>query len=170
MIIIDPKSYIDVHQSLSQYFPSHVYHIDYIDSIQSNTNSIILPNWTCNDMEYTSFDFSRFIIVESIEIGDDCFGSVNTFIIDGLNCLKKLKIGMNSFTKTKNGYGTNSSRSFHILNCELLKSIEIGDFSFSDYAGDFELKNLSTLQSIKIGSIGNYSCNFYRNSFVIRGI
>ena len=62
--------------------------------------------------------------------------------------------------------------SFHILNCELLESFEVGEYSFSDFAGEFELKNLPQLQSIQIGTIGRWSssCNFYYSSFVIRGI
>ena len=91
-------------------------------------------------------------------------------MIDGLNRLKSLKIGMNSFTKKKNSYGNDSSRSFHILNCIKLKSIEIGRYSFSDYGGGFELKNLPKLYSIKIGEIGIDSYNFYYSSFVIKGI
>ena len=59
---------------------------------------------------------------------------------------------------------------FHILNCESLESIQIGEYSFSDYGGEFELKNLPQLQSIQIGTIGKESCNFYGRSFVIRGI
>ena len=46
------------------------------------------------------------------------------------------------------------SKSFHILNCESLESIQIGPKSFSDFGGDFELKNLPQLQSIQIGTIG----------------
>ena len=133
--------------------------------IDSSITSIIIPNWTCNDIDYTLFDFSRFSIIESIEIGDDCFGSVKTFQIEGLNRLKTIKIGKKSFTQNKNGSGDNKSKSFHILNCESLESIQIGEYSFSDYAGEFELKNLPQLQSIQFDG-----CNFYGNSFVIRGI
>ena len=95
---------------------------------------------------------------------------MKSFIIDGLNRLITLKIGKNSFTQHKNSSGYDSSKSFHILNCESLESIEIGECSFSDYAGEFELKNLPQLQSIQIGSIGNDSCNFCHNSIVIRGM
>ena len=77
---------------------------------------------------------------------------------------------MNSFTKTKNSYGNDASKSFHILNCESLESIQIGRYSFSDYGGEFELKNLTQLQSIQLGTIGSYSYNFYYSSFVIGGI
>ena len=138
--------------------------------MDSSITSIIIPDWTCNDIGYTMFDFSRFTLVKSIEIGNDCFGSVETFQIDGLNRLKSIKIGYNSFTQKKNCGGNNESKSFHILNCESLESIEIGEYSFSDFAGDFELKNLPQLQSIQIGAIGSDSRNFCNSSFVIRGI
>ena len=138
--------------------------------MNSSITSIVLPDWTCNDVDYTIFDFSRFTQVESIEIGNDCFGSMQSFQIDGLDRLKCLKIGNNSFTQNKNSFGDDESKSFHILNCESLESIQIGPFSFSDYAGEFELKNLPQLQSIQIGTIGSESYNFYYSSFVIRGI
>ena len=157
---------IDVSELL---FPK-VYYFDFIQSIDSSITSIIIPNWTCNDIDYTIFDFSRFSIVESIEIGNDCFGSVKTFKIDGLNRLKTIKIGNYSFTQEKNSSGNDSSKSFHILNCESLESIQIGQYSFSDFAGEFELKNLPQLQSIQIGTIGSDSSNFFGSSFVIRGI
>ena len=121
-------------------------------------------------MEYTTFDFSDYAVVESIWIGDDCFGSVKTFQIDGLNRLKSIKIGNKSFTQKKNSSGNDKSKSFHILNCESLESIQIGEYSFSDFAGEFELKNLPQLQSIQIGLMGSDSNNFLDSSFVIRGI
>ena len=139
--------------------------------MNSSITSIIIPNWTCNDIDYTIFDFSRFTLVESIKIGNDCFGSVQTFKIDGLNRLKTINIGKNSLTQKKNSYGNDKSKSFHILNCESLESIKIGQYSFSDFAGEFELKNLPRLQSIQIGTVESYSSNnFYKSSFVARGI
>ena len=139
-----------------------------LQTFDTTVTSIIIPNGTCNDIDYTVFDFSRFSIVESIEIGDDCFESVKTFQIEGLNRLKTIKIGNNSFTR--NWYGLDKSKSFHILNCESLESIQIGEYSFSDYAGKFELRNLPQLRSIQIGTIGSETWNFYHSSFVIRGI
>ena len=141
-----------------------------MQSMEWTDTSIVLPNRACNDNDYTILDFSRFTTVESIEIGNECFESVKTFQIDKLNRLKTIKIGNNSFTQEKNGYGNDKSKSFYILNCESLESIQIGEYSFSDFAGDFELKNLPKLQSIQIGTIESKSYNFYFNSFVIRGI
>ena len=155
---------IDVSELL---FPK-VYYFDFIQSIDSSITSIIIPNWTCNDIDYTIFDFSRFTRVESIEIGNDCFGLVKTFEIEGLNRLKTIKIGNNSFTHRKNNWGNDKSKSFHILNCESLESIQIGEYSFSDFAGEFKLKYLPQLQYLCIGKIGSSSYNFYYSSFVIR--
>ena len=135
------------------------------------SNNCILKDW----------DISWLLNLESIEIGNDCFESVETFKIDGLHQLESLKIGKNSFTQVKKAewdddwdeayYEANDeSKSFHILNCESLKSIVIDEYSFSDFGGQFELKNLPSLQFIQIGIIGSDSCNFYHSSFVIRGI
>ena len=122
----------------------------------------------CNEL--TSLNLNRFNKLKSIEIGDNCFENVDTFSIDGLNELKSLKIGKNSFTKKKNSYGKNTARSFHLINCDELESIEIGRYSFSDYAGEFELKNLPKLSSIKIGVIGSESRNFHELTvFMLQG-
>ena len=137
--------------------------------MNSSVTSIVLPNWTCNDSDCTVFDFSRFTRVMTICIGNDCFESVQTFKIDGLNRLKMIKIGNNSFTQKKNSFGEDESKSFHILNCESLEYIEIGEYSFSDFGGEFELKNLPQLQSIQIGYVAYDSYNFHSSSLLIQG-
>ena len=124
------------------------------------TDNCVLKDW----------DVSLFYNLESIEIGDECFELVQTFKIDGLNRLKSLKIGYNSFTEQKDYVGNEESKSFHILNCESLESIEIGRYSFSDFGGAFELKNLPQLQSIQIGIVATDSWNLCCCSCIIRGI
>ena len=132
-------------------------------------------------MNYTIFDISRFTTLESLEIGDDSFESIESFMINDLPKLRNLKIGSNSFTQIKaidwisnaekyDKIVRNESKSFHILNCESLESIEIGVNSFSDFGGGFELSNLKSLKSIKIGSFENNSLNFLWSSFIIRGM
>ena len=113
--------------------------------------------------------------LESIVIGNNCFGLVDDFLIFKLNRLRSLRIGKNSFTQVKmnDQYDSNKinnkSKSFHILNCESLESIEIGQCSFADFGGEFELKNLINLKSIRIGRIGTPSMNFLFSSFIVRG-
>ena len=99
------------------------------------------------------------------------FNLVSTFKIDGLTSLTTLSIGSNSFTQHPNEFGNDSSKSFHISNCDNLQSISIGEYSFSDYGGEFELSNLPELQSIVIGNMNSNSYNFYYiHTFEIRGI
>ena len=143
--------------------------------IDSDVPSIRIPDSACNDIDYTIFDFTRFTLVTSIEIGDYCFGSVQTFKIEGLTRLKSVIIGNNSFIQKKRDKWdedliNNPSKSFHMLNCDSLKSIQIGEYSFSDFGGGFELSDLISLKSIQIGTIGSVSNNFYWSSFVIRGM
>ena len=84
----------------------------------------------------------------------------NVIQIDGLNRFKTIKIDDTSFSEKKNGREQDKSKSFHIVNYESLVSIQIGEGSFSNFAGEFELKNLPQLQSIQIGSVASSSCNF----------
>ena len=137
----------------------------------STGSSLVIDSNSCKDNNIVSFNPSTNVILESIEIGDDCFENVNEFLISGLNELKSLKIGINSFTKQRNGkIIRDSNQSFSILNCIELESIEIGEYSFSDYSGGFELINLPKLSSIKIGDAGNWSSNFFNSSFEIKGM
>ena len=138
---------------------------------QSETvTDLVISNNLCNDYTASMIDFTHYTNLESLEIGDSNFQHVSEFVIDGFDELKSLKIGENSFTRSINSYGDDPSRSFGISNCFELESIEIGSYSFSDYGGKFELKNLPKLNSINIGQIGSYSYNFYYSSFVIKGI
>ena len=140
---------------------------DYVNLSLQVTELTISSN-CCNNVN--ALNMNKFEWLRSIEIGDECFGSVQTFKIDGLNRLKTIKIGNNSFTQKKNGWRNDESKSFHILNCGSLESIQIGQYSFSDFGGDFELKNLPNLHSIQIGEIKSKSFNFYWSSFEVRGI
>ena len=157
-----------------------------LELLDSTTTSILIPKESINDEDYTVFDFSRFTLLEELEIGDECFMYVDTFKIDGLNELKSLEIGSRSFSTIKSakdwGFDkvkNDCSRSFGILNCVELESIEIGRFSFVAFGDKFELRNLPKLSTIKIGSIqtdtsesndNGWSLNFYFSSFEIRGI
>ena len=113
------------------------------------------------------FKISNRPYLKTIEIGSNCCSTVNEFTLKGLKVLGTLKIGNNSFTNHRNGYGNDESKSFHILNCDKLELIEIGQYSFSDYAGEFELSNLPSLKSIRIGVIGDESINFYYSDMII---
>ena len=150
------------------------------DDAKSDSKSIQISNGSYNSVKL--FKLFELNTIESIVIGDDSFCYVDKFVIDGLNHLKSLKIGIKSFTQQKDNWKTinhDSSRSFGILNCNELESIEIGRYSFSGYSGSFKLISLPSLTSIKIGSIetdysesnnNGWSANFLGSSFEIKGI
>ena len=152
--------YIDVSFKLSGIIP---FSCEDIESLDSNITSMYISSNSANADYFTVMSFSRFNLLEVLEIGDDCFMYVNEFVIDGLNKLKSVVIGMNSFTLIKSNEEWdinmiyNGNRSFHILNCDELESIEIGSYSFSDYGGLFELKNLPHLNLIEVGDYGFYA-------------
>ena len=136
-----------------------------------NVTNLIISSNSCNELN--SLNLNEYRYLKSIEIGDDCFENVDLFNINGLNALNALKIEGDSFTQQKDNWNSirsDPSRSFHIINCAELESIEIGKHSFSDYGGGFELFNLPKLSTIKIGEIEITSFNFFGSAFEIRGI
>ena len=141
-----------------------------LKNLPSNTTSLIMKSNACNLDSITEFILTNYDTMVLIDIRDGNLMYVNTFVIDGLSELESLKIRMNSFTMEKDSHGNDPSRSFQLLNCPELESIEIGRFSFSDYGGLFELKNLPKLTTINIGVFRVKSWNFYGSSFVINGI
>ena len=113
-----------------------------MNSLTVQVTDLVISSNCFNEMN--ELNLSNFDGLQSIEIGDNCFESVKTFKIDGMKKLKCLKIGKDSFTQVKqieweSDYeaaeerANKSSKSFHILNCESLESIEIGKSSFADF-------------------------------------
>ena len=110
------------------------------------------------------------IRLKRIVIGNECFGKVRLLELDGLFELESVVIGQRSFTyaKTKDDIWYHVTRTdgvYRIVNCPKLKSIQIGDWSFSDYHS-FELNNLPSLQSIDIGDY----CFYNAPSFSLTGM
>ena len=92
------------------------------------------------------FDIDCLKGVAKLEIGNDCFQKVNRFVIDGLNVLKSVSIGLRCFNLDKNNmFGS----SCVIMNCDQLNEIHCGRGSFYWYES-FELKNLPSLKSIQL--------------------
>ena len=106
---------------------------------------IPLQRYRCgygNDLSV--FDTDCLKGVERLEIGNGCLKKVNRFVIDGLNELKNVIIGEESFELDEN---KREGSSCLIMNCNQLNEIHFGDHSFKWYES-FELKNLPSLISI----------------------
>ena len=68
-------------------------------------------------------------------------------------------IGMNSFTKKKDLYGNDPARHFYLRNCERLRELKMGRYSFSDYSV-CEIENVPSLEVIEMGELNEKSRNF----------
>ena len=112
--------------------------------------SIVIDSNKCNEESVTVLDLSKYPKLKSVTIGDNCFMYTNEVIITGLNELESVVIGENSFTMMKDSFGNNSTRSFHLKNCLVLKELKIGDYSFSNYTV-CETESIPSVETIEMG-------------------
>ena len=137
--------------------------------MESQEDTIQIESSICEEYLLPFIPWKPNSLAKHLVIDNDNFANVDRFEIIGVNTIESLRIGSNSFTKHKNSYGKDDSRSFKISNCDKLESIEINQYSFSDYSGKFELTNIPSLKSLRIGIIGKTSSNFYFSSFLVHG-
>ena len=150
-----------------------VYYYESIpSSLTSNPQTIVeleIENNSYNSIFKRKLKLSGWVRLKRIVIGDGCFRKVRMVVLDELIELESIVIGQRSFTyaKTKEDIWNSKRRdgTCRIVNCPKLKSIQIGDCSFSDYHS-FELNNLPSLQSIDIGEW----CFYWAPSFSLTGL
>lgn len=105
-----------------------------LNGLDADVTHISVSDHCGNENDTITLFFTRFTQLKEIVIGDECFMNVDQLNLIGLSKLQKVVIGMNSFTKKKNGFGKELNRRFFLRNCRSLKEVRIGDYSFSDYA------------------------------------
>ena len=70
-----------------------------LNNLNLEVTDLVISSNCCNDVD--ELDLSKFGWLRSIEIGDDCFGNVKTFRIDGMNQLRSLRIGKKLLYESK---------------------------------------------------------------------
>ena len=130
-----------------------------LNSIPLSVEDLTFEDYSQLDSSVLTFNLSPFSHLKSLIVGDDSFGSSIVFVADGLNELISIHIGMNSFTRRRNGAAERTNREFYLRNCEALRELVIGRYSFSDYVV-FDLTNLPHLRTVSIGYYQS-SYNFY---------
>ena len=110
-------------------------------------------------------DLSKYVNLKNVSIGNDCFFYQDVLNLTGLHSLERVMIGENSFTK--NDYGNNANRKLYVKNCDALKELKIGGFSFSDYSL-IEIENVNSLELIEMGDMDSLSYNFYSASLELK--
>ena len=127
-----------------------------------NSTDLIALDGHFRTNNITTFNITNNGKLKRIQIGNDCFGKVRVFYLDGLSELESMVIGEYSFRISDKERSDGFCR---IVNCPKLKSIQIGQYSFNDYH-TFELSNLPSLQSIDIGR----ECFNWAPSFSLTGL
>ena len=136
------------------------------------TDDLFFEWKSCNFAPY--FEPSSKLLVKTITIGENSFIRAKSFRVDGLKLLRSISILQSSFTRV--GYrvteteARETDRHFGVLNCPQLTSIGISSYSFAEWDGEFELKNLPALEFIQIGSrtYGD-SYSFYHSTLSMNG-
>ena len=87
-----------------------------------------------------------------IVTGCNCFEQARLCEISGLSELEIMEVGNEIFSCCKERVWDDMSLDgcLRIVNCPKLHSIQVGEYSFSDYHS-LELRNLPSLQSIQMG-------------------
>ena len=108
-------------------------------------------------------DLSGCVNLRELRMGHDCFEMTEELKLIGLNALERVVIGKSSFTKSgydPNKEGMNPKRHFYLKNCERVRELKIGHYSFSDYSV-CEIENVPSLEVIEMGDVIEDSACFY---------
>ena len=125
---------------------------------------MIVDNNACNDKCFTELDLSSISNLKVFEVGDYCFAFVEEVRLIGLNQLERVEIGKHCFRKS---IEKNPNRHFHLKNCERLRELKMGRYSFSDYSVCM-IENVPSLRVIEMGELNEWSSCFYYASLELR--
>ena len=137
------------------------------NSVSKSVTELVIPSKCCNEAKWSVFDVSELKWLKSIEIGDECFENVNEVKLIGMNELERVVIGMNCFTKQKNSGNNDPNRHFYLKDCERLKELKMGRYSFSDYSV-CEIEHLPSLEVIEMGDLNERCYNYYCASLELK--
>ena len=120
---------------------------------------LIVSNNSCNGKEWDELDLSFMPNLRLLDVSDDCFKYVNEVKLIELNQLERVVIGRNSFRKNKDYFVCDPDRHFYLMDCERLRELKIGCYSFSDYTVCV-IENVPSLEVIEMGEMDERSFNF----------
>ena len=125
---------------------------------------MIVDNNACNDKCFTELDLSSISNLKVFEVGDYSFAFVDEVRLIGLNQLERVGIGKHCFRKS---IEENPNRHFHLKNCERLRVLTMGRYSFSDYSV-CEIENVPSLEVIEMGELDEVNHIFFYASLDLK--
>ena len=131
---------------------------------------IVVSDSCCQVEEVRVVDLSRFVSLRELRVGDYCFRKTEELRLIGLKELERVVIGKLSFSKSgydANKDGIDPNRHFYLKNCERLKELKIGCYSFVDYSV-CEIESVPSLEVIEMGELNEDSGNFFYASLELK--
>ena len=135
--------------------------------LHSCIEELVVGNNSFDGEEWIVLDLSFMSKLRLLEVGDECFKYVDEVMLIGLNRLERVVIGKNSFTKNKNSRGNDPDRHFYLKNCERVRELKMGRYSFNDYSV-CEIENVPSLEVIEMGELNRNSSNFNSASLELK--
>ena len=137
--------------------------------LHNRIEKLIVSNNRCKGPEWTVLDLSFMPSLQMFEVGDECFVHVEEVKVIGLHQLERVMIGKKCFTtcyyewpELFMPYGH-----FYLKNCERLRELKMGYYSFSLYSV-CEMENLPSLEVIEMGDYDEESGNFCHASLELK--
>ena len=120
-----------------------------------SVETLIVDNCVCNDESFTAMDLSSFVSLKTIEVGDYSCSFVSEIKMVRMKRLERVVIGKYCFKYA----GANTNGYFCLKNCERLRELRIGVYSFEEYTV-CEIENVPSLRVIEMGDLNQFSDNF----------
>ena len=133
------------------------------ETVDGSVCELVIASKCCNEAEVKEVDLGGFGSLKMFKVGDECFKSVGKVKLIGLNQLERVLIGNYCF---KVSILICPNRHFYLKNCERLRELKIGRWSF-DYSV-CEIENVPSLEVIEVGELNEWSYNFSSASLELK--
>ena len=132
-------------------------------TLHNRIEQLIVSKKTCNEEHWKMFDVSFIHSLKKLTVNDECFNNVQVVRIIGLKYLESIYIEENCFSYCND----NTGRCFYLKDCESLKQLSIGCYSFVAFSV-CEIENVDRLESISMGISDDHSKNFHDASLELK--
>ena len=114
-------------------------------SFHNHIEELVVSDCCGYEGSWNVLDLSFVRNLRELKVGDKCFVSVDEVRLIGLNRLERVVVGERSFVTCKTGC-------FHLRDCETVRELKVGCYSFSRFAV-CEIANVPSLEVIEMGTL-----------------
>ena len=147
--------------------PVTISSVDDLKNTDLGVGVLVVASGCCNDSGLRELDFSRFSNLSELRVGNECFKYVKGVKLIGLKQLERVEIGKQCFYEYNNWVYQGPDGYFYLKNCERMRELKIGRYSFIDYSV-CEIENVPSLEVIEMGELNEESGNFSHASLELK--